>query len=75
MEESSNYTDNSFNNYTNNNKPLNMYRRKLIQKLQQLIDKLEVGSKRKEAKKDLLDLKISDSDYHYVSLRNKYKEL
>ena len=75
MEESSNYTDNSFNNYTNNNKPLNMYRRKLIQKLQQLIDKLEVGSKRKEAKKDLLDLKLSDSDYHYVSLRNKYKEL
>ena len=75
MEESSNYTDNSFNNYTNNNKPLNMYRRKLIQKLQQLIDKLEVGSKRKEAKKDLLDLKLSNSDYHYVSLRNKYKEL
>ena len=75
MEESSDYTNNSFDNYTNNNKPLNMYRRKLIQKLQQLIDKLEVGSKRKEAKKDLLDLKLSDSDYHYVSLRNKYKEL
>tara|TARA_B110000902_G_scaffold241119_1_gene291200 strand:- start:395 stop:553 length:159 start_codon:yes stop_codon:yes gene_type:complete len=52
-----------------------MYRRKLIQKLQQLIDKLEAGSKRKEAKKDLLDLKLSNSDYHYVSLRNKYKEL
>ena len=68
MEESSDYTNNSFDNYTNNNKPLNMYRRKLIQKL-------EAGSKRKEAKKDLLDLKLSDSDYHYVSLRNKYKEL
>ena len=75
MEESSDYTNNSFDNYTNNNKPLNMYRRKLIQKLQQLIDKLEAGSRRKEAKKDLLNLKLSDSDYHYVSLRNKYKEL
>ncbi len=75
MEESNNYSNNSFYHYTNNNKPLNMYRRKLIQKLQQLIDKLEAGSKRKEAKKDLLDLKLSDSDYHYVSLRNKYKEL
>ena len=75
MEKSSDYSNNSFDNYTNNNKPLNMYSRKLIQKLQQLIDKLEAGSKRKEAKKDLLDLKLSDSDYHYVSLRNKYKEL
>lgn len=49
-------------------------KKKLIQKLQQLIDKLPVSSKRKEAKKDLLNLKISDSDYHYIMLADKYKE-
>ena len=52
-----------------------MSRKKLIQKLQQLIDKLPVSSKRKEAKKDLLELKLSKSDYHYVSMEDKYKEL
>jgi len=49
-------------------------KKKLIQKLQQLIDKLPVSSKRKEAKKDLLNLKISDTDYHYIMLADKYKE-
>ena len=52
-----------------------MSRKKLIQKLQQLIDKLPVSSKRKEAKKDLLELKLSKNDYHYVSMEDKYKEL
>ena len=49
-------------------------KKRLIQKLQQLIDKLPIGSKRKEAKRDLLELKLSDSDYHHISLANKYKE-
>jgi len=49
-------------------------KKKLIQKLQQLIDKLPIGKKRKEAKRDLLELKLSDSDYHHISLANKYKE-
>ena len=52
-----------------------MSRKKLIQKLQQLIDKLPVSSRRKEAKKDLLELKLSKNDYHYVSMEDKYKEL
>jgi hypothetical protein len=51
-----------------------MYRRKLIQKLQQLIDKLPVSNKRKEAKQDLLDLKLSKTDYHFVTLKDKYKD-
>ena len=49
-------------------------KKKLIQKIQQLIDRLPIGSKRKEAKRDLLELKLSDSDYHHISLANKYKE-
>jgi len=52
-----------------------MYKKKLIQKLQQLIDKLPACIRRQEAMDDLIDLKLSKSDYHYVSLRNKYKEL
>ena len=52
-----------------------MYKRKLIQKQQQLIDKLPACIKRQEAMDDLMDLKLSKSDYHYISLKNKYKEL
>ena len=52
-----------------------MYRKKLTQKLQQLVDKLPAGNKRKEVKEDLLQLKLSDTDYHYIMLANKYKEL
>ena len=52
-----------------------MYKRKLIQKLQQLIDKLPPCIRRQEAMDDLIDLKLSESDYHYVSLKNKYKDL
>ena len=52
-----------------------MSRKKLIQRLQQLIDTLPLGSKRKSVKKDLLELKLSKNDYHYVSMANKYKKL
>ncbi len=48
-----------------------MYKKKLTQKLQQLIDKLPVGNKRKEVKEDLLKLKLSKTDYHYITLANK----
>lgn len=51
-----------------------MYRKKLTQKLQQLIDNLPTGKKRKEAKEDLLSLKLSQSDYHYIMLADKYKD-
>ncbi len=49
-------------------------KKRLTQKLQQLIDKLPLGSKRKEAKSDLLKLKLSNSDYHFIMLADKYKE-
>tara|TARA_B100000768_G_C11283501_1_gene380281 strand:- start:5772 stop:5930 length:159 start_codon:yes stop_codon:yes gene_type:complete len=52
-----------------------MYRKKLIQKIQQLIDKLPVSNRRKEAKKDLLELKLSDSDKHFILLNDKYKNI
>ena len=49
-------------------------KKKLTQKLQQLIDSLPTGNKRKEAKEDLLSLKLSNSDYHYIMLADKYKD-
>mgnify|MGYP000403797683 FL=1 len=52
-----------------------MYRKKLIQKIQQLIDKLPVSNIRKEAKKDVLELKLSDSDKHFILLNDKYGKL
>ena len=52
-----------------------MYRKKLTQKLQQLVDNLPIGNKRKEVKEDLLKLKLSETDYHFIMLANKYKEL
>tara|TARA_R100000935_G_C2676551_1_gene101021 strand:+ start:73 stop:231 length:159 start_codon:yes stop_codon:yes gene_type:complete len=52
-----------------------MYRKKLIQKIQQLIDKLPVSKRRKEAKKDLLELKLSDNDKHFIMLNDKYGKL
>ena len=51
-----------------------MYKKKLIQKLQQLVDKLTACVKREHIMQDLIDLKLSKSDYHYVSLKNKYKD-
>jgi hypothetical protein len=51
-----------------------MNRRKLIQKLQQLIDRLPVSNKRKEAKEDLLNLKLNKSQYHNIVLFDKYKK-
>ena len=52
-----------------------MYKRKLIQKLQQLIDKLPACIRRQEAMDDLINLKLSESDYNYISLKDKYKDI
>tara|TARA_R110001606_G_scaffold349835_2_gene499815 strand:+ start:7550 stop:7708 length:159 start_codon:yes stop_codon:yes gene_type:complete len=52
-----------------------MYRKKLIQKIQQLVDKLPVSNRRKEAKQDFLELKLTDNDKFYLLLKNKYKKL
>ena len=49
-----------------------MYRKKLIQKIEQLVDALPVSAERKEAKKDLLELKLSDNDKHFIMLNDKY---
>ena len=51
-----------------------MNRRKLIQKLQQLIDRLPISNKRKEAKQDLLSLKLNKSQYHDIMIFDKYKK-
>ena len=51
-----------------------MNRRKLIQKLQQLIDRLPISNKRKEAKQDLLNLKLNKSQYHDIMIFDKYKK-
>ena len=51
-----------------------MYKKKLIQKLQQLVDKLPVSDKRKKVKQDLLNLKLSKTDYHFITLKDKYKD-
>tara|TARA_R110000744_G_scaffold195880_1_gene315014 strand:+ start:5033 stop:5197 length:165 start_codon:yes stop_codon:yes gene_type:complete len=52
-----------------------MYRRLLIQKIQQLIDKLPISKRRKEAKQDLLNLKLSSDVKFFNSLANKYKSI
>jgi len=52
-----------------------MVKKKLIQKLQQLIDNLPISKKRKEAEDDLLSLKLTKTYYYYISVANKYKEL
>ena len=52
-----------------------MNRIKLIQKLQQHIDRLPISNKRKEAKQDLLNLKLSSDDKFFISLANKYKNI
>tara|TARA_R110002167_G_scaffold314012_1_gene519675 strand:- start:591 stop:746 length:156 start_codon:yes stop_codon:yes gene_type:complete len=51
-----------------------MYRKKLIQKIQQLVNKLPVSKKRKEAKQDLLELKLTDNDKFFLLLNDKYKK-
>jgi len=52
-----------------------MHRKTLIQKLQQLIDNLPIGIKRKEAESDLLQLKLIKTYYYYIMSSEKYKEL
>lgn len=47
----------------------------LLQKMAQLFDKMPVGKKRDEVKKDYLKLKLSKEDKFYLSMENKYKKL
>lgn len=45
-------------------------KKKLLQKIAQLIDKYP---KRKDIRKDYLDLKLDDKDKFYLTLSDKYK--
>ena len=55
-------------------KQIDMYKKKLIQKLQQLVDKLPPCIKREHVMQDLIDLKLSKTDYHFITLKDKYKD-
>jgi hypothetical protein len=46
--------------------------KKLIQKLQVLIDTLPGGTKKTNLAKDILELKLSKEDKFYITLKNKY---
>ena len=50
-----------------------MYKKKLIQKLQQPVDKLPPCIKREHVMQDLIELKLSKTDYHFITLKDKYK--
>ena len=47
-------------------------KRTLIQKLQQLRDRVTCEKEKQELAEDIRKLKLSDSDYYYISLANKY---
>ena len=48
-------------------------KRKLIQKLQQIVDKLIDKNKRLEVREDIRQLKLNDNDYFIITMTNKYK--
>ena len=50
-----------------------MYRKKLIQKLQQLSDSLPFGNRRKSLIKDIRNLKINKS--YKIKLEDKYNDI
>lgn len=47
----------------------------LIQKLNQLRDSFKKGTALEEIEKDILDLKLSKDDKHFILLENKYRDL
>lgn len=49
-----------------------MNKKKLIQKLQQLIDSIKKPKKKDKVSKDLLELKLSKEDKLYLELKHKY---
>lgn len=49
-------------------------KKKLTQRLAQLIDSLPRGNKRSEVMDDYLNLKLSDCDMYFLTLENKYKD-
>lgn len=49
-----------------------MNKKKLIQKLQQIIDKLQKSKKKDKVYKNLLELKLSEDDKLFLQLKDKY---
>lgn len=49
-----------------------MNKKKLIQKLQQIIDKLQKSKKKDKVSKHLLELKLSEDDKLFLQLKDKY---
>ena len=49
-------------------------KKRLVQRLAQIIDSLPRGAKRSEAMNDYLELKLSEDDKYFLTLTNKYKD-
>jgi hypothetical protein len=52
-----------------------MTKKRLIQKIQQHIDTLPQGGLKESKRKEILSLKMSDSEYLYVGLSKKYNHI
>jgi hypothetical protein len=48
-------------------------KKRLIQKLNQLLDRLVDKDKKLEVSEDIRKLKLSESDYFVITMTNKYK--
>jgi hypothetical protein len=49
-------------------------KKRLIQKLNQLLDRVVDPNKRLDISEDIRKLKLSESDYFIITLTNKYKD-
>lgn len=49
-------------------------KKRLIQKLSQLLDRVVDPNKKLDISKDIRRLKLSDSDYFVITMVNKYKD-
>ena len=49
-------------------------KKRLVQKLAQLIDSMPRGMKKSDVIKDYLQLKLTEDDKYVLTLTNKYKE-
>ena len=49
-------------------------KKRLIQSLNQLLDRLVDPQKRLEVSDDIRKLKLSDSDYFVITMKNKYED-
>lgn len=52
---------------------VNKMKKRLIQRLNQLLDRLVDKDKKLEVSEDIRKLKLSESDYFVITMTNKYK--